>query len=52
MQPVPVPAIYKGQDVRAALRLSRTALMEANSRLSASADWYESVRKSFANYKP
>jgi len=47
MKPVPVPAVYKGQDARAALRLTGTALIEANSRLSASAGWYEGVRKSY-----
>ena len=47
MTPVPVPTIYKGQDARAALRLTGTALIEANARLSASAGWYEGVRKSY-----
>ncbi|QDM27015.1 hypothetical protein FNL56_13495 [Tardiphaga sp. vice304] len=47
MKPVAVPALYKGQDARAALRLTGTALVEANSRLSASAGWYEGVRKSY-----
>ena len=47
MKPVAVPALYKGQDARAALRLTGTALIEANSRLSASAGWYEGVRKSY-----
>ena len=47
MHPVPVPALYKGQDARAALRLTGTALIEANARLSASAGWYESVRRSY-----
>jgi hypothetical protein len=48
MRPVPVPALYKGQDVRAALRLTGTALVEANARLSASAGWYESVCKTYS----
>jgi hypothetical protein len=47
MRPVAVPALYKGQDARAALRLTGTALIEANARLSASAGWYEGVRKSY-----
>ena len=52
MQPVPLPALQKGQDARAALRLTQTALIEANARLVASAGWYESVRKSYAILKP
>ena len=48
MKPVPLPTIYKGQDARAALRLTGTALIEANARLSASAGWYEGVRKSYS----
>ena len=47
MKPVPVPTLYKGQDARAALRLTGSALTEANSRLDASADWYEGVRKTY-----
>mgnify|MGYP003386714574 CR=1 FL=1 len=47
MRPVAVPKLYKGQDARVALRLTGTALIEANSRLSASAGWYEGVRKSY-----
>lgn len=47
MKPVPVPVLHKGQDARAALRLTGTALIEANARLSASAGWYESVRKTY-----
>ena len=48
MRPVPVPNLVKGMDARAALRLTGTALIEANYRLSASAGWYEGVRKSYA----
>jgi hypothetical protein len=48
MRPVPVPTLYKGQDARAALRLTGTALVEANARLSASTRWYESVRATYA----
>jgi hypothetical protein len=48
MQPVPVPSLYKGQDARAALRLTSTALIEANARLSASVGWYENVRETYA----
>jgi hypothetical protein len=47
MKPVAVPSLYKGQDARAALRLTGTALIEANARLTASAGWYEGVRKSY-----
>lgn len=48
MAPVPAPALHKGQDARAALRLTRSALFKANARLIASDGWYESVRKSYA----
>ena len=48
MAPVPVPVLVKGQDARAALRLTGTALVEANARLSASSGWYESVRRDYA----
>jgi hypothetical protein len=48
MRPVRVPALYKGQDARAGLRLTLSALIEANNRLSASAGWYESVRKTYS----
>lgn len=48
MKPVAVPQLYKGQDARAALRLTGTALIEANARLSASARWYEAVREQYA----
>lgn len=48
MKPVPVPKLYKGQDARAALRLTGSALGEANDRLSGSAAWYENVRKSYS----
>jgi hypothetical protein len=47
MRPVAFPVLYKGQDVRAALRLTESSLIEANARLSASAGWYESVRKTY-----
>jgi hypothetical protein len=47
MRPVAVPALYKGQDPRAAQWLIGSALIEANARLSASAGWYESVRKTY-----
>jgi hypothetical protein len=47
MRPVAVPVLYKGEDARAALRLTSSALIEANARLSASAGWYESVRKTY-----
>ena len=48
MHPVAVPVLSKGQDARAALRLTSTALIEANARLSAAAGWYESVRKTYS----
>jgi hypothetical protein len=48
MRPVAVPLLYKGEDARGALRLSSSALIQANSRLSASAGWYEGVRKSYS----
>ena len=48
MRPVPVPKTYKGMDARIALRRYDTALVEANARLSASAGWYESVRRDYA----
>jgi hypothetical protein len=48
MAPVAVPKLYKGQDARAALRLTHSALLKANARLSASAGWYESVRHDYA----
>lgn len=48
MKPVPVPALYKGEDARAALRLTGSALSQANARLSASSRWYEQVRKNYA----
>jgi hypothetical protein len=46
--PVPVSAESKGRDARAAWRLNTTALIEANARLSASAGWYEAVRKTYS----
>ncbi|MDB6086566.1 MAG: hypothetical protein JWN43_4447 [Gammaproteobacteria bacterium] len=48
MRPVAAPVLYKGQDARAALRLTGSALIEANSRLSASARWYETLRANYA----
>jgi len=47
MRPVAVPALYKGEDARAALRLTLSALLEANARLKASDGWYQSVRKTY-----
>lgn len=46
MRPVRVPILPR--DARAALRLTDSALFEANRRLSASAGWYESVKHSYA----
>ncbi|MBN9007227.1 MAG: hypothetical protein J0H40_17655 [Rhizobiales bacterium] len=48
MDPVPVPKLYVGQDARAALRLTQSALFTANARLSSSARWYDGVRHSYA----
>ncbi len=48
MRPVPVPKTYKGQDARVALRRYDAALIESNSRLSASARWYQAVRRDYA----
>lgn len=48
MVPVAVPVLKVGQDARAALRLTRSALFKANARLLASDGWYASVRKSYA----
>ncbi len=48
MRPVPVPKTVAGQDARVALRRYDAALIEANSRLSASARWYQSVRRDYA----
>jgi hypothetical protein len=47
MAAVTVPALKVGQDARAALRLTRSALFKANARLVASDGWYQSVRKSY-----
>lgn len=47
MSPVKKPYLYKGQDARAALRLTDSALNEANSRLVGSLGWYENVRKEY-----
>jgi len=47
MKPVAKPKLYKGQDARAALRLTGSALDQANERLKASSGWYESVRRDY-----
>jgi len=46
MRPVKIPVLPR--DPRAALRLTDSALFEANRRLSESAGWYEGVRHSYA----
>lgn len=38
-----------GKDARAMLRLTSSSLIEARSRLTASAGWYENVRKSYGS---
>ncbi len=48
MKPVAKPKLYKGQDARAALRLTGSALDQANERLKASGEWYQGVRRDFA----
>lgn len=47
MSPVQRPSVYRGEDARAALRMTGSALDEANARLSASAGWYENVRRDY-----
>jgi hypothetical protein len=47
MAPVAEPVLHNGQDARAALRLTRSALRNANDRLSASSRWYEAVRVTY-----
>lgn len=49
MKAVPIPHLYEGQDARAALRLTGSALNEANRRLEGSAAWYEGVRESYGS---
>jgi len=51
MQPVPVPVYQEGQDARAALRLTKSALLEANERLSAVSSWYDDIRHSYSAYR-
>lgn len=48
MAPVTPPEIHKGQDARAALRLTDSALKTANTRLLGSAAWYEAVRQDYS----
>jgi hypothetical protein len=50
MAPVQKPTVYKGQDARAALRLTDSALNEANSRLVGSRNWYELLRQDYARH--
>lgn len=50
MKPVDAPRLYVGQDARAALRLTGSALNEANSRLVGSRNWYELLRQDYARH--
>jgi hypothetical protein len=45
---VAVPQVKIGDDARIALARSRTALAEANVRLSCSKKWYEKIRAEYA----
>lgn len=47
-QRVPAPRLYKGEDARAALRLTRSALGTANRRIVNLSGWYATVRKNYA----
>lgn len=44
MAPVKVPMVTTGMDARLALAETRSALLDANGRLSCSSEWYRSVR--------
>lgn len=46
-QRVPAPRLYKGEDARAALRLTRSALGTANRRIVDLGAWYTDVRKDY-----
>jgi hypothetical protein len=48
MAPTKVPLIVVGMDARLALAETRSALLDANGRLSCSSDWYAGVRKNYA----
>lgn len=48
MEPVKVPMVTTGMDARLALAQNRSALLEANGRLSCSSQWYKSVRGQYA----
>lgn len=48
MQPVTMPAVTKGADVRVSLYEHRSALAKANRRLGASRNWYGGVRSGYA----
>lgn len=45
LQPVPLPKIVAGQDVRVSRFDHRQALIKANTRIVNSRGWYEQVRK-------
>jgi hypothetical protein len=45
--PVKAPAYQKGQDARAQLALTKSALDLANDRLSAFSGWYEMLRHDY-----
>ncbi len=46
--PVPEPEIRRGEDARVALAKAAAAFLQANWHIQACRDWYEGVRKSFA----
>lgn len=48
MQPVAVPDVRAGMDMRASAYDHRAALFSANRRLRASRDWYRGVRADYA----
>jgi hypothetical protein len=47
-QRVPAPRLTKGEDARAALRLTRSALGTANRRIVNFSGWYAELRKDYA----
>lgn len=51
MQPVPMPALTPGQDVRVSRYDHRVALAKANKRLRDSRNWYVGVRNDYAGQK-
>src|SRR6202035_1668518 len=51
MAPIPEPPLTAGQDARVLLAQDRGALKLANSRLSASRDWYNIIRNNYNKVK-